>query len=519
MNNVAKSAIILVLATIIAKIIGFGRELVLASTYGISMYSDVYLTAMNIPLIIFTSIGAAIGTTFIPMYFEINQRFGEKRALNFTNNILNIVVFVCLVLTILGILFTDQIVKVFAVGFKNEAFDICVDFTRIFMGSMAFTGLSYIMTAYLQIRENFTIPGLMTIPRNIIIILSMIISIQYYNPYIMVWGSFIGIASEFLFQLPFAIKNGYKYKLNINIRDEYVKKTILLLGPIFIGVAVNQINTLVDKSLASTLVEGSISALNYSNKLNGFVMTLFITTITSVIYPTLSKLSSEQNKGTFIEIIVRSVNSIIILVIPISIGAIVLSKPIVRILFERGEFDPTATSMTAICLVMYSIGMIAFGLRDILGKIFYSLKDTKTPMINGIIAMIMNIFMNILFIKHLKYAGLALATSLSGIICIILLFSSLKRKVGYYGQDKILKVFSKVTISSIIMGIFTNKIYLYLSSNLGRGLLQEIIGFVITVVSSMVVYIVLVNIFRVEEIIIIKNLLKSKFTKESNLSK
>lgn len=513
MKNIAKSAITLVLATIIAKVLGFGRELALASTYGVSMYSDAYLTAMNIPLIIFTSIGAAIGTTFIPMYFEVNQSFGEKKALKFTNNILNIVMLVCLLLTVIGILFTDQIVKLFAFGFKKETFEICVNFTRIFMVGMIFIGGSYIMTAYLQIKENFTVPALMTLPRNIIIIASMIISIRYYNPYIMVWGSFIGIASEFLFQLPFAIRKGYKYNLCIDINDKYVKKTILLLGPIFIGVAVNQINALVDRSLASTLVEGSISALNYANKLNGFVMAMFITTITTIIFPTLSKLSSEKNKSTFTDIIVKSINSIIILVIPISVGAIILAEPIVRILFERGEFDTRATSMTSICLMMYSIGMIAFGLRDILGKIFYSLKDTKTPMINGIIAMIMNIFMNILFIKYLKYAGLALATSISGIICIILLLGSLKKKVGYYGQDKILKVFFKVVVSSIIMGIFTSRIYSYLLMHFELGLIQEIISLLITVIMSMIVYIVLISIFKVEEIKIITNMLKDKFIK------
>ena len=182
-----------------------------------------------------------------------------------------------------------------------------------------------------------------------------------------------------------------------------------LIGPVLIGVAVNQINTMVDRTLASTLVEGSISALNYANKLNGFVMALFITSVGAVIYPMLSKLSSEDNKEKFISSVVQSINSVILLVIPISIGAIVLATPIVKLLFQRGEFDARATSMTAIALIMYSIGMVAFGLRDIIGKVFYALKDTKTPMINGAIAMIMNIVLNIILVKYLQLAEIGRA--------------------------------------------------------------------------------------------------------------
>ena len=438
MSKVAKATIGLMLATAIAKGLGFGRELVLASSYGVSMYSDAYLTAMNIPVVIFAIIGITLATVLIPLYFEVNNELGEINALKFTNNVFNIVIVLCILLAIIGVVFTEQLVKIFAVGFEGETLNIAIHFTRITIMSIVFTGLSYIMTAYLQIKNNFTIPGLASVPKNIIIIISIILSVKY-NPYIMIWGTLIGIATEFIFQLPFAIKSGYKYQPYINIKDKYIKKMSWLIGPVLIGVAVNQINTMVDRTLASTLVEGSISALNYANKLNGFVMALFITSVGAVIYPMLSKLSSEDNKEKFISSVVQSINSVILLVIPISIGAIVLATPIVKLLFQRGEFDARATSMTAIALIMYSIGMVAFGLRDIIGKVFYALKDTKTPMINGAIAMIMNIVLNIILVKYLQLAGLALATSISAIVCIFLLFGSLKKKIGYFGQDKIIK--------------------------------------------------------------------------------
>ena len=172
------------------------------------------------------------------------------------------------------------------------------------------------------------------------------------------------------------------------------------MAPVFVGVAVNQVNGLVDKTLASTLVEGSISALNYANKLNEFVMGIFIVSITSVIYPLLSKLSAANNKEEFNNSIVKSINYVILLVIPISIGAMVLSTPIVKLLFERGAFDLRATQMTSSALFCYSIGIIGFGLRDILSRVFYSIQDTKTPMINGAIAMALNIVLNLILIIY-----------------------------------------------------------------------------------------------------------------------
>lgn len=509
MSKVAKATVGLMIATMLAKVLGFVRELVLASSYGASIYSDAYLTATNIPLVIFTTIGAALGTTFIPIYFEINSKEGELSSLKFTNNILNIIVIICTFIAILGMIFTESLVKMFAMGFEGKVLDLTINFTRIMIIGVLFISVTNLMTAYLQIKNNFTIPGLVSIPKNIIIIISIILSINY-GPYIMVWGTLIGMASEMLFQLPYVIKNKYKYNLYVNIKDKHIKKMLILLGPVFIGVAVNQVNTMVDRTLASTLVEGSISALNYANKLNQFVMALFIASIVAVIYPMLSKLSSENNKEKFAKSVVQSINSVVLLVAPISVGAMVLANPIVRLLFERGEFNARATSMTSIALVMYSIGMLAFGVREILAKVFYSLKDTKTPAINGAIAMAMNIVLNIILVRYLELAGLALATSLSAIICIFLLFNNLKKKIGYFGQDKIIKTTLKSIVASIFMGAVTYFIYGFLTNLMGSGFINDTISLFGSILIGAIVYGILVMLLKVDEVNVIIEVIKKK---------
>lgn len=509
MANLVKSTFWLMVTTMIAKVLGFLREMVLMYAYGTSAYSDIFITAMNIPTVLFAVIGSALATTFIPLYHESLNEDGDKGALRFTNNILNNVIILSLIISILGFIFAEPLVKLFAMKFTGEKLSLTVHFVRIMIVGIIFIGISNIMTAFLQIKGNFTIPGMIAVPNNIIIIISIIIASITENINILAIGGLLGMISQLLLQLPFAIKQGYKFKYTLDVKDKYVKKMIIMVSPVLIGVCVNQINTMVDRSLASGLGDGVIAALNSANRLNWFVMGLFIVTLTSVIYPTLSKLYNEDNKEKFVSSISTGINSAILLVLPVSIGAIILANPIVRILFERGAFNEQSTVMTSTALVFYSIGMIGQGLRNVLDRVFYSLKDTKTPMINSIISVTLNIVLNLIFVKLMGYSGLALATSLSFIICTILLFRSLKIKLGYFGEDKILRTFGKSLVSSLIMAIVTYYIY-NLTNNVEMGSLTDIVSLGISVLIGSLVYGLLIIILKVEEVNTVIDFIKDK---------
>lgn len=509
MSKVAKTTIGLMIVTMLSKVLGFGREVVLSYVYGATAQADAYITAMSIPTVIFSSVGTALATTFIPLYYEVNNIEGEEKSLKFANNIFNIVIMISIFIAIIGFIFATPLVKIFAIDFNGEKLRLAVILTKIMILGIVFIGLSNIMTSWLQINGNFIIPGMIGIPFNILIIASIFIS-RDRNILILGIGTLLAIASQFLFQLPFSYKQGYRYKLFIDLNDKYLKRMIWLILPVFIGVGVNQINTIIDRSLASTLGDGVILVLNNANRLNGFVVGLFIATLGAVIYPILSKLSSEGDKEQFVKSVSMSVNSVILLVIPISVGAIVLAEPVVRLVFERGKFDANATSMTAIALAFYSIGMVSFGLRDILGKVFYSLKDTKTPMINGAITMGLNIILNIILVKVMGYSGLAFATSISAIICIFLLFKSLKNKIGYFGQDKIAKTTIKSLLASIIMGVVTKIAYSNLNILLGSGFIKEAVSLLVSIGTGVIVYVIAVIVLQVDEISLMMNIIKTK---------
>lgn len=514
MSNIATNTIIIMIATMISKGLGFFRELCLGSAYGASAYTDAYIISLNIPVVIFSSIALALGTSYIPLFCDVKERLGEKQSIRFSNNIINIVVIACSIISIICIIFAKPIVSIFAMGFEGETLDLTIKFTRILMIGIIFIGVNDVIMPFLQVKGNFFIPGVLGVPYNIVIILSIFASLKY-GIEILVYGTLFAIISKVLFQIPFAKKVGYKYELYINLKDEYLKKLITLVSPVFIGVAVNQINGLVDKTLASTLVEGSISALNYANKLNEFVLGLFITSICAVIYPMLSKFSSENNNEEFIDAIKKSINGVIILIIPVSIGAMVLSKPIVKLLFERNAFDAHATKMTAEALFFYAIGILGFGLRDVLSRVFYSIQDTKTPMVNGAMAMGINIVLNLILVKFFKHSGLALATSISSLVCIVLLFKSLHKKIGYFGQDRIRTVLLKSLVSGIVMGVGSIVSYNLISPLLGVGFIGQAISLIITVLISAVIYFIMIFLLKVQEVTDFILALKSKVKKKS----
>lgn len=515
MSKVAKAAAGLMIATLFSKMLGFGRELALATAYGASSYSDAFLVSLNIPTVIFSVIGTSLGTAFIPLYWEIHKSKGEDGALTFTNNVLNVVVSICILFSVLGIIFAETLVKIFAFGFEPETFKTAVFYTRIMLSGLGFLGMNYMMSAFLQVKENFVIPGLMAIPYNIILIATILISAKI-NPDLLAVGALIGLSSQVLFQLPFALKNGFRFKFTYNLKDEYLKKMIWLVLPVLAGVAVNQVNAIVDKSLASTLVEGSISALNYGNRLIQFVLGLFIVSISTVIYPLLAKLSNEKDTEKFNNTIATSINTVILLVIPVTVGAIVLSTPIVKLLFERGAFDPKATQMTVSALICYSIGILGFGLRDILGKVFYSLQDTRTPMTNGAMCMVLNIAMNITFIKvfNFGHSGLALATSISSIICILLLLANLYKKIGDFGIKRILITFTKVLLISILMGVIVYSTHGFIINITGTGFISQAIALIGSVIPGVIIYGVCIYFSKIEEVNLITRKISEKIRRK-----
>lgn len=499
MNSVTKTTFYIFIITIFSKILGFCREISLTYIYGATSLSDVYIISTSIPNILFASILGSLSTTFIPLFHEI-ENDSEEKSLYFTNNIFNITIFISIVIIILSILFTKPLVKLFAIDFMGDKLELAIRFTKIIIFGVIFIGLNNILASYLQIKGKFLIPNMVGFPYNIIVILTIILS-SFTNSYIMIIGALFGLLFQFVFLFYFSKKQGYKYKFYVNFKDKYLIKMIILMIPVFIGSSVNQVNSIIDRSLASTLDDGYITILNSANRLNSFFMGIFITAISSTVYPILSKLSINNKKDEFGKTIINVISIVIVLMVPVSIFVIVLSEPIVKFVFERGAFDSYDTKMTAIALSCYALGIVAFSLRDILGRIFYSVQDTKTPMVNGFIAVLINILLNLILIDILGYVGLAISTSISALVCILLLFRSLNKRFPNFRKDIIIKNFVKSLLSSFIAGYLLYFIYHFISESMIENFIYQGISLVVPLFIAISFYLILCCLLKIDIVI------------------
>jgi putative peptidoglycan lipid II flippase len=502
-----KTALLLMIITILSKLFGFGREMVLAYYYGTSNISDAYIVAMTIPTVIFAFIGNGISTAYIPLYLRLDNKEGISRANQYTNNLINILLLVCTVLIGIALIFTEPIVQVFASGFEGNTLELAVQFTRISIFGIYFTALISILSAYLQIKGNYIIPAFAGFPLNLIVIFSIIISSRG-NILVLAYGILLSTVIQLLFILPAVLKKNLKYRRIINFKDAEVKNMLFLALPVILGVAVNEVNTIVDKTLASQISIGGISALNYAQKLNGFVQGIIVASIGTAMYPMISKYAVEGNLTKLKKVLSESIVGTSVLVTPCMIGAMLLSKSIIEILFGRGAFDEQAIIMTSNALFFYSIGMIGMGLRNIISRPFYALQDTKTPMKNASIGVLMNIVLNIILSRYLGIGGLALATSISSIFIVGLLFISLRKKIGPFGMKQISISFLKILFASLIMGGLAKLSFNYLTATLSQS-----ISLLIAIGVGAISYFIIIYFMKIEDVDVIVGAIKKKLGK------
>ena len=503
-----KTAVLLMLITIVSKILGFARDIILSYFYGTSSIADAYLISLTIPMVIFSFIGTSISTGYIPMYSNIEKKYGEKEGNRYTNNLVNILLVLCTIILIFGLIFTEPLVKIFAKGFEGETLTLAVSFTKISLLGIYFTGLISIFSGFLQVKGNYIIPALIGFPLNFFTILFILLSSKT-NLLVLSIGTVIASLSQFALLMPYIYKEGYRYKFILDIRDNHIKNMLYIVLPVIVGVSVNQINILIDKTLASSIAVGGISVLNYANKLNGFVIGLFVSNMATAMYPVISKMAIENNMEGLKVSISEAINGISLLVIPATFGAMVFSEPVVKLLFGRGAFDPKAIAMTSDVLFFYSIGMIGFGLREILSKGFYALQDTKTPMLNGIVGVIINIVLNLILSKYMGLGGLALATSISAIISAVLLFISFRKKIGSFGMKNITISSIKILFASLVMVVIAKLSYETLLKHINDNL-----SLIIAIIVGALVYFVLIYFLKIDEVDSMLKALNNKIKKQ-----
>lgn len=454
---VTKAAVLVGGATLLSRILGFARDVVIAWFFGAGLYSDAFLVAFRIPNL-FRRLFAegSLSVAFIPVFAEYLVKQGKDEANNLVGSAVRFLSVLLVVITISGIIFSPLIVRVIAPGFANfaEKYALTVSLTRIMFPYVYLICLLGLFMGVLNVLGHFAAPALAPSILNI----SMITAILFVSPLTgkpvkaLAAGVLAGGVLQLLLQAPFLIKNGIYFWRKARIFHPGLKKVGILMLPAIFGGAVYQINIFVSTLLASFLPEGSISYLYYADRLVQFPLGIFAISAATAIFPALSRQASLNDMNALKKTFDYSIRMVMFITFPCMIGLIVLREPIVILLFKRGEFDMQTVRLTAQALLCYSIGLWAFASVKITVPVFYALKDTKTPVIAASISFLANVALSLLLMKPLKHGGLALANSLSSMLNIILLFRALNIKVGYLGWGRMRESAFKTVACSLIMG-------------------------------------------------------------------
>ncbi|EJO5346050.1 murein biosynthesis integral membrane protein MurJ [Clostridium botulinum] len=510
-----KTTIGMVIVTLISILLGFARESVTVYKLGASWQADSFIFSVAFPGFIFATLGGVISTTFVPLYTDLIINKTKKEANDFANIFINIIVLISLILVIIGEIYTGQIIRILAPGFKGETYEFTLKLVRIILPSMIFMGMIYCFVGILTSFKELIITSAISIPLHLSIIFALIFIYPSkgleYSIAMVLFGSLLQVAMF----IPKLIKNGYRYTFNFNFKNHYIKEAIYMIGPMAIGIMVQQINIMIDKSLASTLDQGGITSINLASKLNIATYSSIGYLLVVLIFPILSQYASENNMEKFSKTLVSSLNVVIGLMISITIISIFFRRELVNILFGYGKFTEKDVTYTSQILLFYSLEICFLGIRDVLNRAFYSLKDTKTSMKNGIIGVVINIILSLLLIRVMDAKGLALSTSISMIIISILLFKDIKSKLVDVNLTKFYLNISKILIAGIVqygVMIAINKFFTFISWNKSSKIYMLIYISIVSIISASI-YIVLLYILKVDGIEDVKNKIKNKIKK------
>ncbi|MDW3133230.1 murein biosynthesis integral membrane protein MurJ [Vibrio sp. 1288] len=436
-KRLLKSGMIVSAMTFISRVLGLVRDVVVANLMGAGASADVFFFANKIPNFLRRLFAeGAFSQAFVPVLTESHAQGDMDKTRELIARAAGTLGVIVSIVTILGVLGSGVVTALFGFGWfldwmhggpaaeKFELASVMLKITFPYLWFITFVALS---GAILNTLGKFAVSSFTPVFLNVMIILAAwFISPQMSQPEIgLAIGVFLGGVVQFLFQIPFLIKAGVMVKPKWGWRDPGVVKIRTLMIPALFGVSVSQINLLFDTFIASFLQTGSISWLYYSDRLLEFPLGLFGIAIATVILPALSRKHVDAQNEGFAQTMDWGVRMVILLGLPAMLGLMVLAKPMLMVLFMRGEFSPQDVHQASLSLFAYASGLLNFMLIKVLAPGYYSRQDTKTPVKYGIIAMVTNMVFNAIFAYFYGYVGLAIATALSAFVNMALLYRGL----------------------------------------------------------------------------------------------
>jgi len=429
--------------TTLSRILGFVRDILFARLFGADGGTDAFFVVFKIPNFLRRLFAeGGFNQAFVPVLSEYRETRRREEMLDFVHHMAGTLGGILLVVTSLGVAAAPLLILVFAPGFHDDPAReaLAADMLRITFPYLFFISLTAFAGSLLNSFSRFAVPAFTPVLLNLSLIgCALWLSPRMEEPLMgLAWGVFIAGVVQLAFQLPFLARLGLLPRPRWGWHHPGVRKTVRLMLPAIFGSSVAQVNLLLDTLIASFLAAGSISWLYYSDRLVEFPLGVFGIALGTVILPLLSREHARQSRESFSRTLDWSLRLVLLIGLPATLGLFLLAGPILATLFQYGQFDLQDTEMARLSLMAYCAGLPAFLLIKILAPGYYARQDTKTPVKIGIIAMVANMGLNVLFVVPLVWSGfegthmgLAMATAASAWLNAGLLFRGLLARGVY----------------------------------------------------------------------------------------
>ncbi len=514
-EKIARATGVVGTATFLSRVLGYLRDMVIAYFFGAGLATDAFFVAFRIPNTMRRLFGeGSLTVSFIPVFSEYLHQREARDWERLVNEAFTGLSMVLAAISLVGVILSPWLIRILAPGFVDpDQLRLTVLMTRIVFPYLFFIGLVALSMGVLNALGHFAAPALAPSLLNISMIACAFLFFRRVSPPVMALaiGVLVGGVAQLLFQVPFLLRKGIWFHLSFRFwANPGIKKIGGLMLPGVIGTAVAQINIFVSQILASFLEAGSISFLYFAYRLIEFPLGIFAVALGTAALPSLSRLATQSRSSEFRDTLGFSIRLIFFLMLPATVGLIVLRVPIVHLLFQRGAFDFQKTLMTAQALLFYAAGLWAIGGVRIVAPAFYSLQDMRSPVKVAILALICNLFLGLLLMSPLRHSGLALANSLAAILNFVLLTVLMEKKVGSLEWPKTLRSLFKMALAGLLMGVIV-----FLISQLGEwaeqsSSIRNAAVLAVCIVVGTVTYTGMSLILRSEEALFLFSILKRK---------
>ncbi len=470
-KDIFKSASVISAFTILSRITGFIRDVLLANLFGTQAAAQAFFVAFKIPNAFRDIMGEGAGNAaFVPVFCECLQKKPRADFLKLVNSLLRVTFGISILLVLAGIVFSPGIVRLVAPGFSSDIakFDLTVRLNRLLFPYLALITLSAFMMSVSNSLKSFAAPAFSSVVFNIVLILG-IFSITYFafpEPvYALCVAVLIAAVAQVLFQFPLLWKKGIDFRKGGVYRDVFkepvIRRVGRLVAPRIVGTSIYQLNLFVDTIFASFAFwvgDGAIAAIYYANRIIQLPFSVFGVALSNAALPNMSADSANRDMDKFKTTLLFCLKAVFLGVIPLTVGILVFAQPLVQVIFQRGSFDAYSTSITAFAVFFYAFGLVSYVGVRFLSHAFYALQDTMTPVKVSALGLLMNIILNSLFVFVFKFqiSGLAMASSISASVNFYLLYRALNKRISFnFGHDFSSMVVKSFASSAVVVLIIS----------------------------------------------------------------